>query len=99
MKRATEKVAPDISEFTEGVLPMWTKTSKIRYKQTGIMMTVITIFPHATLIADQNEINMGYVMGKLILERDYDKWATDSDMKNSDEVDFEGTWKYHHVSM
>jgi hypothetical protein len=100
MKKRAVTGSPNIVEYTtEEVVPVWTKTSKIRNKRTGQMVTVITIFPHATLIADQNEMSLGFVLGKIILERDYELWACDSDMVNKDPVNFEGDWKFHHVSM
>lgn len=90
-KRAKAKPQNIVDFTTEGTLPMWTANTFIRNRSTGQPLLVIHVFRNATLVVDpQNQEQ--FATPKALLERDYHYWARDTDMKNQDEVNYEGDW-------
>jgi hypothetical protein len=100
MKRATEKVAPaKQDEFTsEGVLPMWTASQVIRNRDNGMVLLVVHVYRSCTIVVNLND-NSPLIMPMVLLEREYHYWSRDTDIENTDPVNYEGDWYYHPVDM
>ncbi|TVL99562.1 MAG: hypothetical protein CV087_17535 [Candidatus Brocadia sp. WS118] len=77
---------------------MWTPNSIIRHKHTGIELLVVHVYRNCTIVVSLSETEP-LVTPRALLERDYHYFARDTDMKNTDEVNYEGSWKYSPVKM
>lgn len=93
-----EKVPPVLSEFTEKeVVPMWTPKDMIRNRETGKPYKVIHVYSSGLTLVIEMQDNNEFVQPLGIPEREYYRYTMDSDMENTDPVDFEGKWYYHRV--